>query len=397
MCEFHDDVRTYVVPAELNDVAWTYIDSFVAEKLSTRVERDEIGDAWTTRAGKFPKRVQKYLRRKGIKAAPEIVSEIGNIASRHVAQQSTYHVDFTQTIDWRAGQFGDGGSCYWGTNAGARDMLAENGAYAIRFYDDDERGIGRAWLAPYGNSWIMFNSYGLDLFTVARVMSHAFGWTYQRIRLENQGTATGVLYINSGRGIAIGPGIDDVCDNDCVDLEWQETGERCENCGCDCTDDYDMSPNGERLCCDCFSEAYSSCGYCGEACCHEDIHNCDDDWYCESCAERKGFSACHSCAEWSQTVHECTDGEHRCDDCITDWSPCDSCGLLADDVTEFCGEFHCGDCITDIAVECDCCHVLATAAEVQHLDGRAFCCDDCRDGIPVFQQPAVNQLELAFA
>jgi len=41
--------------------------------------------------------------------------------------------------------------------------------------------------------------------------------------------------------------------------------------------------------------------------------------------------------------------------------------------------------------------VLATAAEVQHLDGRAFCCDDCRDGIPVFQQPAVNQLELSFA
>jgi len=387
--EFHDDIRTYVVPAELNDVAWTYIDSFVAEKLSTRVERDEIGSAWTTREGKFPKRMAKYLRRKGIKAAPEIVSEIGNIASRHVAQQSTYRMDFTQSIDWRAGDFGDAGSCFWGDHSGAKDMLEENGAYAVRFYDADEDGIGRAWLAPFGEAWIAFNSYGIDLFTVARVLSHAFGWTYERVHLENNGMTTGMLYVNSGRGIAIGPAIDDLPER--IDLRWEERGERCADCECsiDCDCSY-SDPDGRSICEDCYCNSYSSCSYCGETFTHDDVHNCDDEYLCEHCAERQGFSKCGTCHEWHKCACRTTDDEPLCDSCSEDQYCCDECGLFAGEATEHSEAFYCAECADSLTIVCDCCHERADRSEATG----EFCSLDCSIGIPQFSGEAARQMHL---
>lgn len=331
--ELHDDIREYVVPTGiLGDEGWQDVQSFIVGKLGVRVDRQAIGDDWTAREGKFPKRVAKYLHKQGIKAPPELVSEIGNIAARHTGRVSRYEIDFTRSIDWSAGEFGDGGSCFWGTHAAARDMLESNGAYAVRFWRG-ERGIGRAWLAPLGEALLAFNAYGPhSLLTIGRILAHAAGWTYRYVKLENNSTTTGTLYVNGGNAIAIGPAdvLEDLGER--IDLQWEDEGERCECCGCDCTDEYDVSPNGERLCWECFSEHYTSCGYCGEASCHEDVHRCGDDWYCEHCAERKGFSPCYACAEWSQSVYECTDGEHRCEDCIGDWSPCDECGLLADEI-----------------------------------------------------------------
>ena len=392
--EFHDDIRAYVVPAELNDVGWTYIDSFVAEKLATRVEREAIGTAWTTRDGKFPKRVAKYLHRQGIKAAPEIVSEIGNIASRHVAQQSEYWIDFTDTIDWRAGDFGDAGSCYWGTNAAARDMLMENGAYAVRFYVPHENGIGRAWLAPYGDAWILFNAYGpYDLMTIARVLSHVFGVSYQRVRLTNQVSETGMLYINGGKGIAFG------ATPELVDLEW----EGCEACAeCGCSIDLDESypdPDGRAICEDCYCNSYSSCDRCGETFSHESIVECHGRhaaYLCEHCAGREGFEPCRDCEHWHQCSARTIDDEPLCDSCAEDWSYCDGCGFCAQDAAEFSGEYLCSGCLDQVAELCDGCGTLTAVDDIQHVDGRAYCCPDCADGLPHYSGPAADQMELAF-
>ena len=76
---------------------------------------------WTTKRGTLPKRLASHFyKTASVKLSPVQVSDLGNIARRHSSDAQTYHCDFTKTIDWRAGDFGDHGSCAWGDKAGMK-------------------------------------------------------------------------------------------------------------------------------------------------------------------------------------------------------------------------------------------------------------------------------------
>jgi len=160
--------------------------------------------------GKFPKRGAQYYKKvHNLKAPDSFIEEIGNIARAHSEEISVYHFDFVDRFDWQDGDFGDDGSCFWGSNATARDMLHDNGAHAIRFFNKKGRGIARAWVVPLEKEgvYFLFNGYGFPgnpTLTIAQAFARFTELRYQSVVLTNNGSEDDTLWINGGSGYFIG-------------------------------------------------------------------------------------------------------------------------------------------------------------------------------------------------
>ena len=271
----------------------TYLYDQSLDELPTEFEY-----VWTTKRGTLPKRVQSHFyKAHGVKLTTEQISEIGNLAKRHASLGITYTLDFTGSIDWEAGDFGDGGSCFWGDRESAKEMIEENG-YALRAfrqamrYPEESaldyrnlRGYARCWIAPIGSDrLIVFNGYGETSLLFARLLSMRFSCGYQRIHLLNHGSDDSTLYINGGTGFMVGQfaKIHSVAS---WDLEWADTGScyssRCA-CGNDMTDDESYTLlNGDVACGDCSTD----CDRCGEWFLRRNTILEDDRRYCLPCWE----------------------------------------------------------------------------------------------------------------
>lgn len=186
-------------------------------------------------SGTFPKRYGRWLHKTHqIKASVKVLEQLGNLARQHMAEAATHVIDFTYQIDWDAGDFGDGGSCYWGGREGAREMIYQNNGFAIRFYGD-RYGKGRAWVAEIAaDVYVVWNGYGLggnSTLTAAMVLAYHLQVQYTQITLTNNGTSYDVLYINGGIGYAVGRWAD-IQDIDSHDLQWDVIHTyHCAECG----------------------------------------------------------------------------------------------------------------------------------------------------------------------
>ena len=88
--------------------------------------------------GKFPKRVMQYIRKNGQEdehVSTSVLSLIGNIAKQSAPPDQVVYVDVTSDLDWKASDYGDSGSCFWGCKKTGRYALMELECYALRFYD----------------------------------------------------------------------------------------------------------------------------------------------------------------------------------------------------------------------------------------------------------------------
>ncbi len=254
--------------------------------------------------GNFPKRVaQFYSKQYAIKLPWSVVSELGNIARSHSADDVIFEFEFVNRIDWSAGAFADGDSCYWASNAGAREMLENNGAFAVRFYRPrTNRGIGRAWLVEIEDGLrIVFNGYGFSgnpTLVIARVVADFFKVSYRKIALYNEGGSSGVLWIDhAGQAFVIGPA-DRIADFDDYDLDWEEIyseTETCHECGVG-IDEYDMvyGPDDLSYCANCAAELFADCDECGQTNWRSDMDYVGNLYVCHWCVskaeppERKG-------------------------------------------------------------------------------------------------------------
>ncbi|MHB8995769.1 MAG: hypothetical protein ACYC63_11000 [Armatimonadota bacterium] len=325
---------------------------------------------WKTTRGTFPKRLAKWLKSHGLKPENDFLGTIGSMAGLSVTETDTYTFDFDDYLDWQAGDFGDEGSCFWSCNAAAREMLRRNGAFALRFYDDDGYGIARSWVAPYyDGSFVVFNGYnhnsggyrdfhaapshGLTTLAQARILSHILGGTYKKVELENRGQINGTLWINSGCGYVVGS-IDAVADTPkCVDLDYPELRTTtCRDCGRAIEDDEDtFSYDGYTYCERCYDERY---GYC-EACCetyrHEDLTYTHGGTYCDYCRDSR-FFLCDGCDEWTRNDERHTqDDLDYCEECFEEryglCTCCDEYHSFEDLQTNDEGELICPDCARD--------------------------------------------------
>lgn len=298
--QIHDLLLNYSFRQLPDDWAWTWLVTGKGEYVGT-----------------LPKRISKYYYQLGVRLSPETLSQIGNIASAHNLRGNvSYTFDVTDTIDWRKGDYGDTRSCYWRDHSAAKDIIMDNNAGAVRFFDENGNGIARAWIVPNTpreGTFIIFNGYGFKpnaTLVIARTLAIYFGVSYKKIALSNNGSDTNTVYINGDKGLdeenghgSTGEGIgyligsqDKIDSIARYDLNWEDNSHTCYDCGCS-IDEYDMYTDDWHEYCDqCYWERYATCDNCGETIDRDYAQYHDGESYCEHCFSRN-FSACDNCGE----------------------------------------------------------------------------------------------------
>jgi formylmethanofuran dehydrogenase subunit E len=116
-------------------------------------------------------------------------------------------------------------------------------------------------------------------------------------------------------------------DTYCEDC-FNENYKVCDGCGEVIDADYAFYTNYECLCQSCFDESYFYCDHCGDVTELEDRIETPDGWYCDYCAEKKGWTKCENCDEVISTDYAYYyDGHPYCDDCFHEYYfYCDCCG-----------------------------------------------------------------------
>jgi hypothetical protein len=299
------EIRRFIVSQSLQGTEWK-----AANPDNTATLLPLLPDDWQWKwlvggrgeyVGTFPKRVAKfYFKTYHLRCPDSFLTQIGNLAKAHSESAEAYHFDFVNRIEWQAGDFGDSHSCYWGSYAGAKVMITDNGGMAIRFYDGNDKGIGRAWLIPIDDDlYIIFNGYGLggdSTLRIARIFALFIGLQYKRITLSN---SDGGLYINNSVGYIIGrmEAIDGI---ERHDFNWYEVElDTCHHCGRQLDeDDYYRGADDEHYCENCFYQFFSDCSQCGEPHYREDLTYVESTGYdvCEWCLGRYYFE-CYRCEE----------------------------------------------------------------------------------------------------
>ena len=154
---------------------------------------------WQTRRGNFTKRLSKALyERHGIKLAPGVLSEIGNLARQHSSDAATWPLEFTRDLNQPPEAFYNDDSCWWGCYRASRCALKSWGGLALRSYaeadDPADCPAGRAWVQPLdpgvrpthdaagAHAYLVYNCYGnLEGYAAARLVAYLTSRTYRRI------------------------------------------------------------------------------------------------------------------------------------------------------------------------------------------------------------------------
>ena len=194
---------------------------------------------WATKEGTLPKRIGKFLRSLKIKPPTDLMGAVGSTAGAYCPKNNRYIFDVvTGKFNWRSGDFGDHGSCYWSCHSWARRQLqSQHNAFAIRFYKvidgrpldeyNDSCGEGRCWCVVQRGNLYLFNAYGPhSLLTIARIFATKMGMNYRKLdQLCNNDEESGSIYINSGRGYVIGKGATEDLPTS-HDFEFDTAGDR---------------------------------------------------------------------------------------------------------------------------------------------------------------------------
>jgi hypothetical protein len=243
--------------------------------------------------------------------------------------------------------------------------MEEHSGRAICFYDDDENGIGRAWIMPVKNGHVIFNAYGVHLTSAARVFAQHTQTSYKKIHLDNQGSTVGLLWINSGAGFFIGE-VSEHEFNDCIDLDICTT----DRCWCGCRDI--VHSDDERCyCSSCVSEDYTCCEDCGEYVSNDDINNAADRSVCDSCLEN--YTSCSHCGDYTEETTETENGD-VCDYCLRNhYTLCEDCDTYVRNThTTENGEV-CESCYDDYS----CCEVCNEMVRNLNTTQDGEVCDGC--------------------
>jgi hypothetical protein len=294
----------------------------------------------TTKEGKLTKRLSKLIKTMGYELTQEELSRIGAIIAHHAIGEFTY--DITDQFNWSAGDFGDGGSCFWGDRREAKGMMMDAGGLALRFFDDDGQGNARCWVMPYKDTWICFNAYGCSLELVKTRLSFIYPTYHTKfIKLSNYHETAGTLYINRELGMLV---TEKVSTWGKVSMEVGEEGGRyrCDDCNerIPAGDEVYIERRGTYICEDCYHSDYSTCEGCEHIYRYDDMNNFDirvrrggiwlerECYRCDNC-QSEDFNSCDDCEFYipvNEDLTETVDGNSVCGCCIEDrYSHCEEC------------------------------------------------------------------------
>lgn len=200
------------------------------QQLSWRLE--EIGEKWQAKDGSYTKRLSRFAYKAfGLKVHPEVVSQVGNIASAH-SKGVEVRIETTRKFNMSAYDFYHGSSCWWQSYYEGRCALKSNGGFALRTFTESGSIAGRAWVMPLRlkdrqptfelvdntpgltptfetlapDAFVIFNGYGdLDGYAGARIISHMAGMTYRKVEFNcyMNDYANEDMYVNSNAGYLV--------------------------------------------------------------------------------------------------------------------------------------------------------------------------------------------------
>jgi hypothetical protein len=152
--------------------------------------------------------------------------------------------------------------------------------------------------------------------------------------------------------------------------------------------------DGNAYCENCFDEKYFYCSYCGEAHNFSDGLDTPDGWYCDDCAERRGWVKCCDCGEVVERDFAYNvDYEWYCEDCYHEsYFYCDVCGYDYDKV-EMCDTPDgpvCHSCFSDNYFVCEICDEVFRKDDGYDTDD-GWICKDCYEESEDEMEEAIKQ------
>ena len=319
-------------------------------------------DDTETKGQSFAKRLAKQLAKTGRKLSKPQIETINNIAESGTTKPKSEWIAFDDDyLTGRAGNYGNSCSCWWqnGDYSAGRPSLHGAGGYACRTFDEQGNFAGgRCWIVPVPEGHLIFNAYGLQLKEFAKLLSSMWKCAYVNVDVSRPSD----IYINGDDGFILGvkeklPRDGDTYDWDVEVVDGDDGLVECDDCSerIDPDDCY-HDPNGNAVCESCYCERYSGCGRCGETFAIDDVIDCGGDWYCESCAERKGYRKCQDCDEWHDDCTDvCNSYDWVCSSCLDNYSCCETCeDWIKSEDSEHCEEdgcTYCSDCLPEVEEE----------------------------------------------
>jgi len=320
---------------------------------------DKIGNEYITKEGRFIKRFEKaYKEITTAKLSQTAKALIGDIIQK-IASEQIYRVDFVDYIDWKDGEYGKDDSCWWGCYSGSQEIFIDSGGWAIRFYDKNNKGIGRVWCFPFEDSrtFVLFNAYlnfdGGPLDQFARMLANLCGGLkYKRVRLINQEEDNDYPYINDHKGYAVSFTGEFEREYD-MDIGERKPKYSCSYCGDGLMEDECYHGNDGIYCENCYNRFYAECGWCNIIYLKDDLTYVESEsqCYCEHCL-RSYFSTCDNCNESFRERNINYDEEsdnNYCNDCyeelLEEREECEKDGEVIQDTVKINTEFKVGDLI----------------------------------------------------
>ena len=352
-----------LTPLDFSDaVSYAPFNSSVIKDLKTinirtsdqKLDHLEVPDSKECR-GAWAKRLAKHVKVAfgyNLDAAPlSVLSE--RITKTVRASLESLYIEFTDHANWKPGEFGDDGSCWWGSVQNhSRIGLIERGGGAIRLYNEDKTPRGRMWYFPIngGEFCAVFNIYdfkgNLTMLGISRLISMKYDVTYTRAKDMHFPNS----YFNgNGSAYLVGLNIED------RPITMTFARKIKVNVDAYMPDEYTTpvkkNPDGDKQCYEC--EEYFPEG---------DMTDVDGNDICEECL-REHYFTCEDCDNWYHTDHATYIGDHGdvCDNCINNYSFCDRCE-----------EHHRGD---DYYIEDEDRHLCLACFE----NGEYFSCYECGD------------------
>jgi hypothetical protein len=234
----NDTSFDYTVPGgEITSTGWNRIIDTLYQSLPVNwgfeSGLEQVDRLWTTPQGNFTKRLAKLALQNNLKISPQLLSEVGNIAREYSSQPATLKLEFSREFNESARHWYHEDSCYWGQYAASRCQLKNHGTIGLRTYDSYGDVNGRAWLQPIApttggwvasdktdsDAFVLFNVYGHEYVTIARILATMTGKSYTRVSFSMSDT-----YINSSGWLIASP---ETCQ------KWSSIILNCEQL-CDC-------------------------------------------------------------------------------------------------------------------------------------------------------------------
>lgn len=177
---------------------------------------------WTAPGGTILKRIQKwYYKQFGTNLKDVTLETLHEIIRSKVPKFKKHYIEFTQDLNWRDGDYGDSGACFFYGRSVIRDEMQKDGRFwAVRFYKAGAYGARKACadgtcVAGYARALfaleeikinkklslpyiVVFNGHTLPTDKVAQILSAYFQMPYKWMNATNNRITTGGLYVNDG-------------------------------------------------------------------------------------------------------------------------------------------------------------------------------------------------------